>query len=82
MSANARNVPGTDQRTGQCNQDFESKFHEQVSHALALKLNLSTHQDAIEKALGGLRKSGGKKCNLKQTLQARAAIYDSGISPT
>ena len=82
MSAIARNLPGTDQRTDYGNQDFESKFHEQVSHALALKLNLSTQQHANEKALGVLRKNGGERCNLKQTLQARAAIYDSGISPT
>ena len=82
MSAIARNSRGADQRTGHDNQDFESKFHEQVSQALALKLNLSTHQHANEKALGVLRKSGGEGCNLKQTLQARAAIYDSGVSPT
>ena len=60
MSAIARNSRGADQRTGHYNQDFESKFHEQVSQALALKLNLSTHQHANEKALGVLRKSGGK----------------------
>ena len=82
MSAIARNSRGADQRTGHYNQDFESKFHEQVSQALALKLNLSTHQHANEKALGVLRKSGGEGCNLKQTLQARAAIYDSEVSPT
>ena len=50
-------------------------FNEQIGQALALKLNLKTSQQANEKVLLSVVKSGGKKAGLKQILQARAAVY-------
>ena len=55
-------------------------FTEQL--ALALKLNLKTRQQANEKVLLSLVKSGGKNAGLKQVLQARAAVYGSLLDPT
>ena len=56
-------------------------FSEQVSQALAIKLNLKTAQHANEKALGQLLQKGTCKGELKQTLQARAAVYGSQLDP-
>ena len=61
-------------------ENSQSTFNEQVSQALAIKLNLKTIQHANERALEKLVKetrSGG----LKQTLQARAAIYNNVLDP-
>ena len=56
-------------------------FSEQVSQALAIKLNLKTSQQANERALSQLLKSPTRNGELKQTLQARAAIYDNLLDP-
>ena len=61
--------------------DFYSKVNEQISTALALKMNLSTFQHANERALGTLQKNGAARCSLRQTLQARASVYDSHVNP-
>ena len=53
----------------------EDKFREQLSQALALKLNFKTTQHANEKALLQIVKSRGSALELKQALQARGAIY-------
>ena len=82
MSAMARDSKEANKRTGLEIQNFQSKFNEQVSQALALKLNLSTHQHVNEKALEALRNGGAIRCSLKQTVQARAAIYDSTTAAT
>ena len=81
MSSIARNpvsgakggVPG--------NVSHNDNFSEQVSQALAIKLNLKTAQHANEKALGQLLQKGTCKGELKQTLQARAAVYGSQLDP-
>ena len=57
-------------------------FNEQIGQALALKLNLKTSQQANEKVLLSVVKSGGKKAGLKQILQARAAVYGGLLDPT
>ena len=82
MSAMARDSKEASQRTGSEIQNFQSKFNEQVSQALVLKLKRSTHQHVNEKALEAMRNGGAMRCSLKQTLQARAAIYDSTASAT
>ena len=81
MSAFARNPDAESTRRDSGRSEFESKFSEQVSHALALKLNLSTHQHANERALWTMRRDGAIRCSLKQTVQARSAIYDSQVKP-
>ena len=50
-------------------------FNDQLSQALALQLNFKTTQQANEKALRSLLKSQGLATDLKQALQARAAVY-------
>ena len=50
-------------------------FSGQLSQALALQLNFKTTQQANEKALRSLLKSQGLATDLKQALQARAAVY-------
>ena len=79
MSALERNPCDESTRKVSGRSDFESKFNEQLSHALALKLNLSTHQHANERAIGAMRRNGANRCSLKQTVQERAAIYDSQV---
>ena len=54
-------------------------FSEQVSQALAIKLNLRTSQHANEKALGQLLQANNGE--LKKTLQARAAVYGAQLDP-
>ena len=56
-------------------------FKEHISEALAIKLNLKTTQQANEKVLLNLLKSDGQKCGLKQTIQARAAVYGNFLDP-
>ena len=67
-----------------CNAEFLAKgtfsnvannFKDQLSQALALQLNFKTTQQANEKALRSLLKSQGLATDLKQALQARAAVY-------
>ena len=77
MSAMARDSKEANQLTGSEKQNFQSKFNEQVSQDLALKSNHNTHQHGNDKALEALRNCGAIRCSLKQTVQARAAIYDS-----
>ena len=57
-------------------------FRDQLTSALALKLNFQTSQQANEKALHDLFKTKGPSPDLKQTLQARAAIYGSLLDPS
>ena len=57
-------------------------FSEQISQALALQLNLATSQQANERALAKLTKTKNGTGGLKQTLQARAAIYGNLLDPT
>ena len=59
----------------------KDSFNEKICQALAIKLNLKTNQQANEKVLLSLVKSGGKSAGLKQTLQARAAVYGSLLDP-
>ena len=59
----------------------EDTFKEQVTQALALKLKLKTKQQANERALLTILKSKGFKVGLKQTLQARAAVYGDFLDP-
>ena len=60
----------------------EDNFRDQLSQALALKLNFKTTQQANEKALRSLIKSNGSASELKQSLQARAAIYGAMLEPS
>ena len=76
MSTIAQNPEEGDKRKG-C--FFENKFSEQIAQAMAIQMNLSTHQHANEKILGSLRKTGGVKCSLKEAVQARTAIYGSKV---
>ena len=71
-----------DGATGQVDSgiNHNDPFREQISQALAIKLNLKTTQHANENALGQVVKS--KSLTGGQTLQARAAIYDSLLSPS
>ena len=57
-------------------------FNEEIKHALALKLDLKTTQQANEKSLSSLVRAKGSATDLRQTLQARAAIYGNVLSPT
>ena len=57
-------------------------FSEQVSQALAIKLNLKTTQHANEKALVMLLQADSYCGELKQTLQARAAVYGTQLDPS
>ena len=55
---------------------------ENISQALALKLNLKTTQQTNEKALADIKKSRGSSAGLKQALQARAAICGNPLDPS
>ena len=55
--------------------NLDDKFQNEVSQALAIKLDLKTRQHANEKVLNQLVHSGGECSSLKQAVQARAAIY-------
>ena len=65
--------------------DFVSRgqdsFKEQISEALALKLNLKTTQQANERSLANLLKSKNTRGDFKQVLQARAAVYGQTLDP-
>ena len=56
-------------------------FNEHLGQALALKLNIKTSQQANEKVLLSILKPGGENAGLKQTLQARAAVYGALLDP-
>ena len=60
----------------------DENFKNQVSQALALKLNLKTQQHANEKMFRSLSGSGGRCLTLKQALEARAAVYDEAADPS
>ena len=60
----------------------EDNFRDQITQALALKLNFKTTQQANEKALRSMLKSRGLATDLRQSLQARAAIYGDLLDPT
>ena len=53
-----------------------------MTQALALQLNFKTTQQANEKALGDLFKPKSISPGLRQTLQARAAIYGDLLDPS
>ena len=55
--------------------------YEEINQALALKLDLKTTQKANEKALASIITSRGSATDLRQALQARAAIYENLLSP-
>ena len=57
-------------------------FKDAFAQALALKLNLTTTQRANEKALKDITKSSGATADLKQALQARAALYGELLEPS
>ena len=61
---------------------IEDKFQNEVSQALALKLDLKTRQHANEKILHRLVRSGGECSALKEAVQARAAIYGEVGEPS
>ena len=60
----------------------DDSFKSKVCQALALKLNLKTHQNANEKVLQEIVKTGGRCGTLKQVVQARAAVYDEVADPS
>ena len=60
----------------------EDNLHDQISQALALQLNLKTNQQANEKGLTKLLKAQGSASDLKQALQARAAVYGNLLNPS
>ena len=62
-------------------EEGKDSFNEHLGQALALKLNLKTSQQANEKVLLSLLKPGGENAGLKQTLQARAAVYGALLDP-
>ena len=64
-----------------CTGDHNDSFKEQITQALAIKLNLKTNQQANERALSQLSKSNSLHGGLKQTLQARAAVYGKLLDP-
>ena len=57
-------------------------FKDEITHALALQLNLTTTQRANEKALAELAKTSGKTAGLKEAIQARAALYGELLDPS
>ena len=59
----------------------DENFKNQVTQALALQLNFSTTQLANEMALLDLQKAKGVSPDLRQSLQARAAIYGDLLDP-
>ena len=60
----------------------QNNFQDEITQALALKLNFKTTQQANEKALLSVLQSKGKAADLKQTLQARAALYGELLDPS
>ena len=67
---------------GRVENSFSNTFREQVSQALAIKLNLKTNQQANERALSQLLNSKARSGELKQVLQARAAVYEDLLDPS
>ena len=83
MSTIARNPEEEAQGTGQyMNNSSTEQFHNELSQAVALKLNLKTHQHANEKMLRVLMGTGGQRAVLKQAVQARAAVYEQVADPS
>ena len=82
MSANACNAEACAKGVFNLVSSGEESFKERVTQALALKLNLRTNQQANERSLLNLLKSKGLDGNLKQILQARAAVYGHQLEPS
>ena len=81
MSAIACHPKELEQGRGNISQ-FKVSFNDQISQALALKLDLKTTQLVNEKALQKLAKAKGSAESLKQALQGRAAIYGVMLDPS
>ena len=60
----------------------EDNFRDEITQALALKLHFKTTQQANEKALANLIKQKDTATDLKQMLQARAALYGQLLDPS
>ena len=60
----------------------DNNFRQEVTQALAIKLNLKTQQHANEKVLRNIVATGGRCGTLKQAVQARAAVYNESVDPT
>ena len=60
----------------------DNKFRQAVTQALAIKMNLKTHQHANEKVLRNIVATGGRCGTLKQAVQARAAVYNEAVDPS
>ena len=60
----------------------QDNFREEILQALALKLNFKTTRQANEKALRSMFQSHCSATDLKQTLQARAALYGDLLEPS
>ena len=85
MSAISANPEMADSGNGFGISDTDNKFRQEVSQALAIKLNLKTQQHANEKILRNIVATVGKCGTLKQAVQARAAVYDEcdeSVDPT
>ena len=61
---------------------LDNNFRQEVTQALAIKLNLKTHRHANEKILRNIVATGGRCGTLKEAVQARAAVYDESVDPT
>ena len=71
------------QGTGQyMSNSSTEQLHNDLSQAVALKLNLKTHQHANEKMLQMLMGTGGQRAVLKQAVQARADVYEQVADPS
>ena len=60
--------------------NIDQNISNQVSQALALKMNFKTKQFANEKVLSDLLKTGGFTADLRSALQAHAAIYEESLN--
>ena len=82
MSAISVNPETAASGVGSENSITDNNFRQEVPQALAIKLNLKTHQHANEKVLRSIVATGGRCRTLKQAVQARAAVYDESVDPT
>ena len=57
-------------------------FRDYLTQALAQRLNIKTAQQANEKALNNMARDKGSCTELKQAVQARAAVYGHLLNPT
>ena len=82
MSAISANPEAGASGIGSGSASSDNNFRQQVTQALAIKLNLKTHQHANEKVLRRIVATGGRCGTLKQAVLARAAVYDESVDPT